>query len=221
MLLIQVSSFCYFFFKLLVFVCCLSRLCLVSVEVLFKLSRFHLTRRVGRNVTLAIDHLIHVRLRIVTTAATVRPVRDHDCVTGNPGCATISTAGPCRVTCRGGSIMASLITSSQLEFQVLNGQRRPPGWAGRADVTDRSVPPSQKIILCDRSDPKCMHFSGLSRLFFSELYSVRNSNFENSEFYFCLSVQNFVVVLVSNKLIGKVMLAIHLRDWEHRSDSRS
>ena len=39
LLLIQVSSFCYFFFKLLVFVCCLSRLCLVSVEVLFKLSR--------------------------------------------------------------------------------------------------------------------------------------------------------------------------------------
>ena len=31
-------EFLLFFFKLLVFVCCLSRLCLVSVEVLFKLS---------------------------------------------------------------------------------------------------------------------------------------------------------------------------------------
>ena len=110
-------------------------------------TEFHLTRRVGRNVTLAIDHLIHVRLRIVTTACAT-PARD--CVTGNPGCATISTAGPCRVTCRGGSI------SSQLEFQVLYGPRRPPGWA---DVTDRSVPPSQKILqwCCDHHysyDPK-------------------------------------------------------------------
>ena len=162
-------------------------------EVLFKsfqwflcFTEFHLTRRVGRNVTLVHDHLIHV-------------TEDHRIVPGNP-VTTASRPFKIKRLCHdlGRRAVSSHvprrlhhgITHHYLNFKFRMTSTAGGHPAGPTNVTVLSYDSESRLPGCFFEWPKCpvsnnylhplrngVHFSGLFFIYVS-IYSIRNSNFK-------------------------------------------